>query len=93
MSDTPRTDAAVVRGHINPAMEEVVRASYARELERELARLAGEVARLTGPVVVYSPCKKHIGTPWTMTARCRTTAPSKFVCPICHPPEQGGPPR
>jgi len=36
MSDTPRTDASIPKGHINPAMTDYVPASFARALEREL---------------------------------------------------------
>lgn len=40
MSDTPRTDKAVPKGHINPGMTDYVPASFAKELERQVVQLA-----------------------------------------------------
>ena len=45
MSDTPRTDAAV-KQLLQTSQHERVKADFARELEREIVRLAAELTRL-----------------------------------------------
>lgn len=45
MSDTPRTDEAVSQ-ILQTSQHERVKADFARELEREVVRLAAELTRL-----------------------------------------------
>lgn len=43
----------------------------------------------SGMLVCYTPCKAHMGLPFTL--RVGYAPPPKSICPVCHPPDVAGP--